>query len=131
MSEADGGLVTDDDLFDNTDNQGGSFLFSKDSKTKWGTAEPRLQKKRSPADIVRKPAQRAPGIEPETPSDAFQLFFEDSILECILKATKREAQVVYAERGPTVQHVVFTLQELKAFIGLLWNACNKALLVCR
>lgn len=119
LSDADGGLVTDDVLFDNTDNQGGSFLFSKDSKTKWDTAEPRLQKKRSPADIVRKPAQRAPGIEPETPSDAFQLFFEDSILECILKATQREAQVVYAERGPTVQHVVFTLQELKAFIGLL------------
>lgn len=75
LSDADGGLVTDDVLFDNTDNQGGTFLFSKDSKTKWDTAEPRLQKKRSPADIVRKPAQRAPGIEPETPSDAFQLFF--------------------------------------------------------
>ena len=56
LSDADGGLVTDDVLFDNTDNQSGSFTVFREKKTKWDTAEPRLQKKRSPAYIVRKPA---------------------------------------------------------------------------
>jgi hypothetical protein len=49
------------------------ILYLKNCKIKWYATAPRLQKKRSPADIIRKPAGRAPGVEPEVPSDAFQL----------------------------------------------------------
>jgi hypothetical protein len=112
-------IADDVELTDDADDLNSSYFISKDRKIKWYATAPRLQKKRSPADIIRKPAGRAPGVEPEVPSDAFQLFFDAHVFDCILKATEKESQAACSANEKTAQRVAFTVEELKAFIGLL------------
>jgi len=115
---------TVDDSDDKTDSwstdtgdQDNNFIMSKDGGIRWHSVEPCAQKKHLPADIVRKSAGRASKVEPLEAGDSFQLFFDDSTLYVILHATEKEAHSVCSEKS--FEHVPFTLQELKAFIGLV------------
>jgi len=56
-------------------------------------------------------------VEPSEATDSFQLFFNDTVLKAILKATKKEANSMCLEK--LVEHIPFTLPELKAFISLV------------
>ena len=115
---------SDDDSADHTDalstdayEQDIDFILLKDGNIRWHTAEPHSKKKRSGADIVRKSSGRVSGVEPSEATDSFQLFFDDTILEAILKATEKEANSVCLKKS--VEHIPFTLPELKAFIGFM------------
>jgi len=114
-SDADGADHTDA-VFTDAHKQDSNFILLKNGNIRWYTAEPHLPKKRSGADIVWKSFGRVSGVEPLKATDSFQLFFDDTVLEAILKSIKK-ANSVCLEKS--VKHISFTIFKLKAFIGLV------------
>lgn len=96
------------------------IMLSKDGLTRWSKKVPAKQGRRAAADIVRNVPGPATNVILEKASDAFALFFEDAVLEKILEWTNQEAVRVCAERGYKKTFKLFTLSELKAFLGLLF-----------
>ena len=84
----------------------------------WTTVPPNHRVRAHPGNIMRgMPGPKGAAKDVSTPKDAFGLFIPDSLLTKIVEHSNEEGERLAAASNRT--HIPLTLQELRAFIGLL------------
>lgn len=97
--------------------QAGGQAVSRTGRV-WTTVPPNHRVRAHPGNIMRgRPGPKGAARNISTPKDALALFLPDSLLTKILGHTNEEGERLAAAKNRT--HIPVTLEELRAFIGLL------------